>query len=72
MSAGPTRPATREGLMVWVMHRFARALGEQAVIKGGMALRLLDSPRSTNDIDYVFVPYWVFLILFYIIYLIGR
>lgn len=57
MNAGPTRPATREGLMVWVMHRFSQAFGEQAIIKGGMALRLLDSPRATNDIDYVFMPY---------------
>jgi predicted nucleotidyltransferase component of viral defense system len=57
MSTGPTRPATREGLLLWVMHRFAQAFGEHAIIKGGMALRLLDSPRSTNDIDYVFVPY---------------
>ena len=53
----PTRPATREGLILWVMHRFASAFGEHAVIKGGLALRLLDSPRSTNDIDYVFVPF---------------
>lgn len=57
MNAGPTRPATREDLMVWVMHRFSIAFGEHAIIKGGMALRLLDSPRATNDIDYVFVPY---------------
>lgn len=57
MNAGPTRPATREDLMVWVMHRFSQTFGEHAIIMGGMALRLLDSPRATNDIDYVFVPY---------------
>ena len=39
------------------MHRFAEVFGEHAVLKGGMALRLVDSPRSTNDIDYVFVPF---------------
>lgn len=30
---------------------------DHAILKGGMALRLIDSPRSTTDIDYVFVPY---------------
>lgn len=27
------------------------------MLKGGMALRLLDSPRLTTDIDYVFAPF---------------
>jgi len=39
------------------MHRFASVFNQHAILKGGMALRLLDSPRSTTDIDYVFVPY---------------
>jgi predicted nucleotidyltransferase component of viral defense system len=43
--------------MVWVMHRFAEHFGGQAVLKGGMALRLYDCPRSTTDVDYVFVPF---------------
>lgn len=51
------RPATRDGLFVWVMHRFAEVFEDHAVVKGGMALRLVDSPRLTNDIDYVFVPF---------------
>ena len=51
------RPATTDGLVVWVMHRFAALFDRHAVLKGGMSLRLLDSPRSTTDIDYVFVPY---------------
>ena len=55
MIVPPTRPATREDLMLWVMHRFSQVFGEHAIIKGGMALRLLDSPRATNDIDYVAV-----------------
>jgi len=42
---------------LWVIHRFAEQLEDHAVLKGGMALRLLDSPRFTNDVDYVFVPY---------------
>lgn len=49
--------ATRDELFVYVMHRFSEAFEEHAVLKGGMALRLLDSPRSTTDLDYVFVPY---------------
>jgi len=51
------RPATTDGLFLWVMHRFAEVFEEHAIVKGGMAMRLLDCPRSTTDIDYVFVPY---------------
>jgi len=51
------RPATPDGLFLWVMHRFATLFDQHAILRGGMALRLLDSPRSTTDIDYVFVPY---------------
>lgn len=51
------RPATPDGLFLWVMHRFAEVFEDHAIIKGGIALRLLDCPRSTTDIDYVFVPY---------------
>lgn len=51
------RPATANGLFLWIMHRFAEVFDHHAILKGGMALRLIDSPRSTTDIDYVFVPY---------------
>lgn len=51
------RPATVEGLFVWIMHRFADAFEEHAILKGGIALQLFDCPRSTTDIDYVFVPF---------------
>jgi predicted nucleotidyltransferase component of viral defense system len=57
MSVPLSRPATPEGLFLWVMHRFAEAFEDHAIIKGGMALRLFDCPRSTVDIDYVFVPF---------------
>ena len=57
MSARLDRPATRDGLFLWIMHRFAEVFEEHAVIKEGMALRLLDCPRRTVDIDYVFVPF---------------
>lgn len=52
-----SRPATADGLFVWVLHRFAEVFEEHAIVKGGIALRLYDCPRSTTDIDYVFVPF---------------
>lgn len=57
MTAPLPRPATNESLFLWIMHRFAESFEEHAVLKGGMALRLVDSPRGTTDIDYVFVPF---------------
>jgi len=48
---------TNDELFAWIMHRFSEVFEEHAILKGGMALRLLDSPRSTVDIDYVFVPF---------------
>ncbi|MEX1310802.1 MAG: nucleotidyl transferase AbiEii/AbiGii toxin family protein [Candidatus Sulfomarinibacteraceae bacterium] len=57
MTARLDRPATRDGLFLWVMHRFAEVFEEHAVLKGGLAMRLIDSPRMTVDIDYVFVPF---------------
>ncbi|MBI4236845.1 MAG: nucleotidyl transferase AbiEii/AbiGii toxin family protein [Deltaproteobacteria bacterium] len=49
--------ASNEGLMLWIMTALANTLGSHAILKGGMVLRLLDCPRHTNDLDYVFVPY---------------
>ncbi len=46
-----------DGLFLWIMHRFAEVFTDHAILKGGMALRLIDPPRSTTDIDYMFVPY---------------
>jgi len=46
-----------EELLAWVINFFADEFGSNAIIRGGMALRLLNSPRYTNDIDYVFVPF---------------
>lgn len=57
MTARLHRPATQDGIFLWVMHRFAEVFEDHAVLKGGMALRLLDCPRRTMDIDYVFVPF---------------
>jgi hypothetical protein len=52
MTARLDRPATQDGLFLWVMHRFSEVFEKHAVLKGGMALRLLDCPRRTMDIDY--------------------
>ena len=46
-----------EELLAWVINFFAAEFGNNAIIRGGMALRLLSSPRYTNDVDYVFVPF---------------
>lgn len=51
------RPASPEKVFLWLMHRFAEVFEDHAILEGGMALRLIDSPRSTTDIDYVFVPF---------------
>lgn len=57
MTVRLNRPATEAGLFVWVLHRFAEVFEEHAIVKGGIALRLLDCPRSTTDLDYMFVPF---------------
>jgi len=46
-----------EKLMLTVMNLFADRFPAQAILKGGMELRLVDCPRYTNDINYIFVPY---------------
>lgn len=57
MSTPLPRPTSADGLFLWVLHRFAEVFEEHAVLKGGIALRLYDCPRSTTDVDYVFVPF---------------
>jgi len=46
-----------EPLMVLIINHLADRLGNMAILKGGMALRLLDCPRFTNDLDYIFSPF---------------
>jgi Nucleotidyl transferase AbiEii toxin, Type IV TA system len=48
---------SQEQLLAFVMDVIARELASHAILKGGMVLRLTDSPRLTNDLDYVFVPF---------------
>jgi len=47
----------QEHLLVFVMDRLAECLTTHAILKGGMVLRLTNSPRATNDLDYVLVPF---------------
>ena len=46
-----------EALLAWIVDFFADNFGNSAILKGGMSLRLMHSPRYTNDIDYIFVPF---------------
>jgi predicted nucleotidyltransferase component of viral defense system len=43
--------------MVWIINQLAGKFGSHAVLKGGMELRLVDCPRFTNDLDYIFIPF---------------
>ncbi|OGQ21387.1 MAG: hypothetical protein A3I05_02160 [Deltaproteobacteria bacterium RIFCSPLOWO2_02_FULL_44_10] len=46
-----------EALRIFIINHLGKSLGEHAILKGGMVLRLLDCPRYTNDLDYVFIPF---------------
>ena len=48
---------TQQSLMVWLINYLADKFGNSAILKGGMELRLLDCPRYTNDIDFIFIPF---------------
>lgn len=48
---------SQEQLLAFVMDVIAGELASHAILKGGMVLRLTDSQRLTNDLDYVFVPF---------------
>ena len=46
-----------EALLAWIVDFFAEKIGNSAILKGGMSLRLMHSPRYTNDVDYIFIPF---------------
>jgi predicted nucleotidyltransferase component of viral defense system len=48
---------TFDELAVFIINNFSEIFGNHAILKGGMVFKLLGSPRYTNDIDYVFIPY---------------
>lgn len=53
----PKEVDTNESLLLWLMSYFSEKFRNHAILKGGMVLRLLNCPRYTNDLDYLFVPY---------------
>lgn len=57
MKSNFPKQVTRDSLFLWILHRMSEEFAEHAILKGGMALNLVDCPRSTNDLDYVLVPY---------------
>jgi len=44
-------------LLVTTLHHLTKHFKDHAVLKGGMELALYSSARSTNDLDFVFVPF---------------
>ncbi len=46
-----------EKLLAQILEVFSQTFGKKAVLRGGMALRILGSARYTNDLDYLFVPF---------------
>lgn len=46
-----------ESLLLEIIHLFADRFGPQAILRGGMVLRVLGSARFTNDLDYLLVPF---------------
>lgn len=46
-----------EQFLIWLMGHITDTFGPKAILRGGMILRLLDSPRPTHDLDYSFTGY---------------
>ena len=46
-----------DDLMIFLINLIGEKFPLSAILKGGMSLRLLNSPRCTNDLDYIFIPY---------------
>jgi len=53
----PKEIKNTDELLLWFMSFFNDRFKGNAILKGGMILRLLNSPRNTNDLDYLFVPF---------------
>ncbi len=48
---------SEEELLAIIMDKIGSSFPDNAILKGGMSLRLTSSPRGTNDLDYVFIPF---------------
>jgi len=44
-------------LLAQVLDLFSQKFDKRAILRGEMVLKVLGSPRLTNDLDYIFVPY---------------
>jgi len=44
-----------DDLMIFLINLIGEKFPLSAILKGGMSLRLLNSPRCTNDLDYIFI-----------------
>lgn len=49
-------PKLLEKRLLQIIHFMNEKFKNHAILKGGMTLRLLNSPRYTQDLDYVFSP----------------
>ena len=50
-----TKQSEIESLLSAIITLFTDEFGSGAILRGGMVLQLLDSPRLTNHLDYLFV-----------------
>lgn len=48
---------SEEQFLIWLINLMSDSFGPQIILRGGMILRLLDSPRATHDLDYAFVGF---------------
>lgn len=46
-----------QALLAQIIDLFAQQFDRRAVLCGGMVLRIMGSPRLTNDLDYAFIPF---------------
>lgn len=46
-----------QALLAQIIDLFAQRFDRKAVLCGGMVLRIMGSPRLTNDLDYAFIPF---------------
>lgn len=46
-----------EKLLAEIIERMAQRFGGQAILRGGMVLRVLGCERLTNDVDYLMIPF---------------
>ena len=48
---------SEEQFLIWLINHMSESFGPKVILRGGMILRLLDSPRATHDLDYAFTGF---------------